>query len=430
MKTKSKMVYGVFVLAGILFASAVVVFVLRYWQIKSREKEDLKQVESSVLGEDPSLKQSQTVHEDDGEGDEKEGEEKGIRMADPSILVEKIAKVMEQGDMALLEKYLGKQAVEDAVKAQLHHLLTKNLGKPIQIRQVGEAELNAVRRWELTAASGEKLVLDVGRGGKLWSIKRLQIAGADSVPDGDDALGALDAFLQAVLHQQFDIARQWVDAKQVSDAKIAGLCIIFEEGKYRLRQTKSLRAMYQKEKAAGYFVHVESDDGKEVAKFAIALRQVGDKPKWQISEVNLDDLLGDYAQRVAGGDVYYSPLVKNPNGGDTVALYFEFDEDAMSARTQRQLQIVSQMLKADAGKKITLSGHTDSVGTDQYNYGLSTRRAEAVREYMMAAGVPAAQIELVSKGATQPRRPNLTEKGLDNPTGRKVNRRTEIYLDF
>lgn len=430
MKKQSKLVYWVFGLAGLLGVSAVVWLGLGYWKLKSSEKEDLKQMDSPALGEDSLKKPSQVANEEDQEGEDKVVDGMGIRMADPSKLVEKIAKAIEQGDGALLEKYLGQRTVEDAVKAQLHHLLTKNVGKSIQIRQVGEAELNAVRRWELSAVSGEKLVLDVGRGGKLWSIKRLQITDANAAPDGEDALSALDAFLQAVLHQQFDVARQWVDAKKVSDAKIAGLCIIFEEGKYRLRQTKSLRAMYQKEKAAGYFVHVESDDGKEVAKFAIGLSQLGEKPKWQVSEVNLDDLLGDYAQRVAGGDVYYSPLVKNPNGGDTVALYFEFDEDAMSARTQRQLQIVSQMLKADAGKKITLSGHTDSLGTDQYNYGLSTRRAVAVRDYMLGAGVPAAQIELVAKGATQPRRPNVTEKGLDNPTGRKVNRRTEIYLDF
>jgi len=40
------------------------------------------------------------------------------------------------------------------------------------------------------------------------------------------------------------------------------------------------------------------------------------------------------------------------------------------------------------------------------------------------------QITTIAKGASQPRRPNVTESGQDNPDGRRANRRTEIYLDF
>jgi outer membrane protein OmpA-like peptidoglycan-associated protein len=141
-------------------------------------------------------------------------------------------------------------------------------------------------------------------------------------------------------------------------------------------------------------------------------------------------LLAEYARRVAGGDVYYSPLVKNPAGGDTLALYFEFDEDEMNPRTRRQLEIVSHILRADPGKKITLSGHTDALGTEDYNHSLSARRAVAVKNFLIGAGVRAAQIVTIAKGASQPRRPNVTESGEDNPEGRRANRRTEIYLDF
>jgi outer membrane protein OmpA-like peptidoglycan-associated protein len=149
-----------------------------------------------------------------------------------------------------------------------------------------------------------------------------------------------------------------------------------------------------------------------------------------VSEINLDQLLADYARRVAGGDVYYSPLVKNPAGGDTLALYFEFDEDEMNPRTRRQLEIVSLILMADPGKKLTLSGHTDSLGTEDYNKSLSSRRADVVRDFLIKAGVSSAQIVSLAKGASQPRRPNVTETGEDNPEGRRANRRTEIYLDF
>ena len=144
----------------------------------------------------------------------------------------------------------------------------------------------------------------------------------------------------------------------------------------------------------------------------------------------LRQLLADYARRVAGGDLYYSPLVKNPAGGDTLALYFEFDEDVMNPRTRRQLEIVTQILRSDPGKKITLSGHTDALGTKGYNNSLSSRRADVVRDYLTRAGVDSAQIITIAKGDSQPRRPNVTETGDDNPEGRRANRRTEIYLDF
>ena len=113
-----------------------------------------------------------------------------------------------------------------------------------------------------------------------------------------------------------------------------------------------------------------------------------------------------------------------------MALYFEFDEDSTSERTQRQLEIVASMLKGDLAKKITLSGHTDVLGTKEYNDKLSSKRADVVRDFLAEQGVSADQIITIGKGASQPRRPNLTESGEDSPEGRRANRRTEIYLDF
>jgi outer membrane protein OmpA-like peptidoglycan-associated protein len=188
--------------------------------------------------------------------------------------------------------------------------------------------------------------------------------------------------------------------------------------------------MFQRADTVGYLANVETPQGRESAQFAITLRRQDAASVWRVSEINLSQLLTEYARRVAGGDVYYSPLVKNPSGGDTLALYFEFDEDEMNPRARRQLEIVSLILKADPGKKITLSGHTDALGTDPYNNSLSSRRAQVVRDFLANSGVSAAQIVTVAKGASQPRRPNVTESGQDNPEGRRANRRTEIYLDF
>ena len=364
----------------------------------------------------------------------------GVSTTDPAELVNQIAKALEAGDLAALGRLIGKDALDPQTAERLKALSATRLKlrHPDGIREVGELELNARTRWALELegqeAGRDRIFLDLKRNGQKWSVEKITLppAAGEPIPKAvlADSLGVADAFLQAVLKQDFEFARAFVDPKTVSDAKIAGLCILFEEGEYRMRKSKPLRSMFQRQDTVGYLANVETTDGKQSAQFTITLRQPPAPSNWLVSEINLDQLLADYARRVAGGDVYYSPLVKNPSGGDTLALYFEFDEDEMNPRTRRQLEIVSMILKADPGKKLTLSGHTDALGTEDYNKSLSSRRADVVRDFLIKAGVASDQIIAIAKGASQPRRPNVTETGEDNPEGRRANRRTEIYLDF
>jgi OmpA-OmpF porin, OOP family len=364
----------------------------------------------------------------------------GVSSADQADLVNRIAKALEEGDLKGLGRLVGKEAMDAETTARLKALSASRLRlrQPDGIREVGELELNSRTRWALELEGLEpgrdRIFLDLRRLGKEWSVDKITLPPGPGEPIPKavlaDSLGVADAFLQAVLKQDFEFARAFVDSTTVSDAKIAGLCILFEEGQYRLRKSKPLRAMFQRQDTVGYLANVQTTDGAQSAQFSIALRQPPAPSNWLVSEINLDQLLADYARRVAGGDVYYSPLVKNPEGGDTLALYFEFDEDSMNPRTRRQLEIVSMILKADPGKRIDLSGHTDSLGTPDYNDRLSSRRAGVVRDFLIEAGVASSQIVTIAKGASQPRRPNLTETGEDNPEGRRANRRTEIYLDF
>lgn len=365
----------------------------------------------------------------------------GADDANPAELVARIAKAIEAGDLVTAAKLIGKDALDPATLDRLKDLASVQgikLRKPGGVREVGEIEIGNLARWSLeldgSEAGRDRIFLDLRKKQDKWSVERLTLPPAADQPIPKaiipDALGTADAFLQAVLKQDFQFAREFVDPATISDAKIAGLCILFEEGGYKLRESKPLRTLFQRKDITGFLANVETSDGSQAAEFALNLRQPPAPANWLVSEINLDKLLADYAKRVAGGDVYYSPLVKNPQGGDTIALYFEFDEDAINPRTRRQLEIITLILKSDPGKKITLSGHTDSLGTDDYNRSLSLRRAAAVKEYLAAAGVSESQIILQAKGSTQPRRPNVTESGADDPDGRRANRRTEIYLDF
>jgi OOP family OmpA-OmpF porin len=68
------------------------------------------------------------------------------------------------------------------------------------------------------------------------------------------------------------------------------------------------------------------------------------------------------------------------------------------------------------------AGHTDAVGTDQYNMRLSLRRANAVRDYLIAGGISASRIRAEGFGESQPVASNETAEG------RAQNRRVELRV--
>lgn len=437
---RSKLPYFFLALAAMLAVSALILLIVRPGVKPEPLPEHRAAPGKNIQPESGKVPQDTIVVPRTAEATPGKAADLGTTAATPEQLVHQVAKSLETGDIAALSKIIGNKALDPQTAERLKALSASPLRfrQPGSINEVGEIELNARTRWSLQIDGAEpghdRILLDLKRDGANWSVEKIILPPppGEPVPKAllADSLGVADAFLQSVLNQDFESARAFVDPATVSDTKIAGLCILFEEGGYHMRKSKPLRSMFQRADTVGYLANVETLQGRESAQFALTLRRPSEADNWRVSEINLSQLLTEYARRVAGGDVYYSPLVKNPSGGDTLALYFDFDEDEMNPRARRQLEIVSMILKADPGKKITLSGHTDALGTDQYNNSLSARRAQVVRDFLDKAGVSAAQIVTVAKGASQPRRPNITESGQDNPEGRRANRRTEIYLDF
>ncbi len=81
-----------------------------------------------------------------------------------------------------------------------------------------------------------------------------------------------------------------------------------------------------------------------------------------------------------------------------------------------------------AGGAVTLSGHSDASGSDADNLATSRRRAEAVRDYLLAMGVKADRITLVALGERRPVAPNALPDGSDDPEGRQRNRRVDVLV--
>lgn len=70
-----------------------------------------------------------------------------------------------------------------------------------------------------------------------------------------------------------------------------------------------------------------------------------------------------------------------------------------------------------------IEGHTDSVGSDDYHLGLSQRRADSVKSYLMGHGIGSMRLAAAGKGESQPL------AGNDSATGRQQNRRVEVIID-
>ncbi|MCW8926873.1 MAG: OmpA family protein [Xanthomonadales bacterium] len=99
---------------------------------------------------------------------------------------------------------------------------------------------------------------------------------------------------------------------------------------------------------------------------------------------------------------------------------FEFDSAKLTADSTAKLDDALKILKRHGDLKVEVAGHTDSVGSDVYNQGLSQRRAQAVADYLIGKGANADNITVKGYGESRPVADNATE------AGRAANRRVEF----
>ena len=79
-------------------------------------------------------------------------------------------------------------------------------------------------------------------------------------------------------------------------------------------------------------------------------------------------------------------------------VHFEYKLAKIRKEDKSELDALAQKLTEDSNRKVLLEGHCDSRGTANYNMMLGERRAKAVKQHLVKAGVPASQIEVVSYG--------------------------------
>ncbi len=105
-------------------------------------------------------------------------------------------------------------------------------------------------------------------------------------------------------------------------------------------------------------------------------------------------------------------------------VHFQFDKATLTASDKEVLNKIATRLKAEAPTaQLTVTGYTDSVGSDAYNQKLSDKRAHSVVEYLIEQGVPRSSfVSVVGAGESNPVADNSTADG------RAQNRRTEIHI--
>jgi outer membrane protein OmpA-like peptidoglycan-associated protein len=108
-------------------------------------------------------------------------------------------------------------------------------------------------------------------------------------------------------------------------------------------------------------------------------------------------------------------------------IHFDFDEWAIRDDAMDTMSRIAAFMRQNSGIRMAVVGHTDAMGSDDYNLVLGEERARSVRDYFLAQfGLDASRFALESMGEAAPIAANTLWDGRDNPDGRALNRRAEF----
>ncbi len=103
-------------------------------------------------------------------------------------------------------------------------------------------------------------------------------------------------------------------------------------------------------------------------------------------------------------------------------IFFDFDKSVLKKESFPELDRMLQLMNENPDMTFEVAGHTDWIGSDEYNFGLSQRRADAVLNYFLKNGINASRLSAVGYGESRPIATNATDEG------RAKNRRVELII--
>jgi outer membrane protein OmpA-like peptidoglycan-associated protein len=127
-------------------------------------------------------------------------------------------------------------------------------------------------------------------------------------------------------------------------------------------------------------------------------------------------------RQVEGGPTHSAAANARPRFPTRIE--FEFNSDQLTTQSKRDLDVFGAAVVTKLrDRQLTLEGHTDAIGTDDYNQTLSERRANAARQYLIDSfNLSADKIQALGKGKGDPIAPNDTE------ADRSKNRRVDFVF--
>jgi len=108
---------------------------------------------------------------------------------------------------------------------------------------------------------------------------------------------------------------------------------------------------------------------------------------------------------------------------------FAFNQATLTPIAQKTLAVLGPEIKKAGQHPVQIFGYTDSIGSESYNQTLSERRAQSVRDWLVAHHFLTAGTPIQGLGKKDPVAPNTNPDGSDNPAGRAKNRRVEVVID-
>jgi outer membrane protein OmpA-like peptidoglycan-associated protein len=268
-----------------------------------------------------------------------------------------------------------------------------------------------------TVEAAAKEAVETAEEARLMAVKKKAEDEAAGEAAAREAKARADADAEAKRRNDAEIARaQAEEARAAAEQAKAEAEKMKQEAMAAAQEAQAAKAAAEKAQAEAVaqqqVLAAEADQAKASAAQSENLRQQAEKEKQELRARLLQQLNSVLATRDSARG-----LIANMSD----VLFRSGSVDLLPAARER-LAKVSGIVLAYPSLHVSIEGHTDSVGSDEYNQDLSERRAQSVRDYFVRGGIPAGTVDARGFGKAEPVASNET------PEGRQQNRRVELVL--
>ena len=268
-----------------------------------------------------------------------------------------------------------------------------------------------------TVEAAAKEAVETAEEARLMAVKKKAEDEAAGEAAAREAKARADADAEAKRRNDAEIARaQAEEARAAAEQAKAEAEKMKQEAMAAAQEAQAAKAAAEKAQAEAVaqqqVLAAEADKAKASAAQSENLRQQAEKEKQDLRARLLQQLNSVLATRDSARG-----LIANMSD----VLFRSGSVDLLPAARER-LAKVSGIVLAYPSLHVSIEGHTDSVGSDEYNQDLSERRAQSVRDYFVRGGIPGGTVDARGFGKAEPVASNET------PEGRQQNRRVELVL--